>query len=305
MSPFDGTILAIATCQNFGLKGTGRLYIIQTDASGEARLLQQYDFRDGIFDVAWSEIERGALVVGGGDGTVYRINFGDAKTAQITAPLYTHGREISSLDWCPLRQDKFLSTSWDGTIRVSASTDSSLSTTIRGHAGVVNEARWNPRHANLLISVSADRTARLWDDRHQNNSAVSAAAVISPDESLMVQDFLTVDWNKYDEWNIVTGTPSDLLFWDIRALTRGPVNRIPLAHRRAIKRVRYSPWQGNKLASVGFDMSLKLWNLSSLNPRGLSFDHYTEFVTGLDWSNFDRNKLFTCSWDETVRLHKC
>lgn len=301
VSPFDGDILAVAACQNFGLKGSGRLYIIslaRSDPAGEARVLQQFDFRDGIFDVAWSEVDRSGLVVGGGDGKVYRVGLGDGGKAQVA--LYSHGREISSLDWCPHRQDKFLSTSWDGTIHI-ASSNNSVATTISGHAGVVNEARWNPRHANLLISVSADRTARLWDDRHQNGLG---SAVISPDEALMVQDFLTVDWNKYDEWNIVTGTPSDLLFWDIRALARGPVNRIPLAHRRAIKRVRYSPWQGNKLASVGFDMSLRLWDLTALNPRGLAFDHFTEFVTGLDWSLFEKNKLFTCSWDESVRVHK-
>ena len=301
VNPFDGDILAVAACQNFGLKGSGRLYIISMarwDPSGEAQILQHFDFRDGIFDVAWSEVDRNGLVVGGGDGHVYRVNLGGGKPAA----LYCHGKEISSLDWCPLRQDKFLSTSWDGTILIGSSSSSpSGNATIRGHAGVVNEARWNPRHVNLLISVSADRTARLWDDRNQSPSSL---AVISPDESSMVQDFLTVDWNKYDEWNVVTGTPTDLLFWDIRSLARGPVNRIPLAHRRAIKRVRYSPWQGNKLASVGFDMSLRLWDLTALNPRGLGFDHYTEFVTGLDWSNFDRNKLFTCSWDETVRLHK-
>ena len=300
VSPFDGNILAVAASQNFGLKGSGRLYIVslppRTDPPVEGQVLQYFDFRDGIFDVAWSEIDRNSLAVGGGDGKVYRVTLGDVKAPVVS--LYGHNKEISSLDWCPLRQDKFLSTSWDSTIRVSCSNNVNV---IRGHAGVVNEARWSPRHANLLMSVSADRTARLWDDRH---SSAAASAVISPDESLMVQDFLTVDWNKYEEWNVVTGSPSDLLFWDIRSLARGPVNRIPLAHRRAIKRVRFSPWQGNKLASVGFDMSLRLWDLTALNPRGLAFDRYTEFVTGLDWSNFDRNKLFTCSWDETVVLHQ-
>ena len=300
MSPFDGGLLAVAASQNFGLKGSGRLYIIEGEGG---RVLRYFDFRDGIFDVAWSEVDRKGLVVGGGDGKVYRVNLGEGTLPQPPLPtppvaIYGHGKEISSLDWCPLRQDKFLSTSWDKTIQISSSLNNI--STIRGHSGVVNEARWSPRHGNLLISVSADRTARLWDDRHGG----SVSAVITPDEALLVQDFLTVDWNKYEEWNIVTGTPSDLLFWDIRSLARGPVNRIPLAHRRAIKRVRFSPWQGNKLASVGFDMTLRLWDLASLNPRGLSFDHYTEFVTGLDWSNFERNKLFTCSWDETVRFHK-
>lgn len=289
MSPFDGSLLAIAACQNFGLKGSGRLYIVQISGPHqEAQLLRHYDFRDGIFDVAWSEVDRETLVVGGGDGKVYRVGLKTGKAE----PILSHSKEISSLDWCPLRQDKFLSTSWDGTIKLSNSQ------TIRGHAGVVNEARWSPRHANLLMSVSGDKTARLWDDRTLNSTAV-----ITPNESLMVSDFLSLDWNKYEEWNVVTATPSDLFFWDIRNLTRGPVNQIPGAHRRAIKRVRFSPWQGNKLVSVGFDMAVRSWDLTALNPRGPHFDHYTEFATGLDWSNFERNKFFSCSWDETIRSH--
>ena len=118
------------------------------------------------------------------------------------------------------------------------------------------------------MSVSGDRTARLWDDRTTGN----ASAIISPHESLMVSDLLSLDWNKYDEWNVCTATTSDLLFWDLRSLARGPVNRIPGAHRRAIKRVRFSPWQGNRLTSVGFDMSLRSWDLTALNPRGSHFE---------------------------------
>lgn len=241
--------------------------------------------------MAWSEVDRNILIAGGGDGRVHLLNL--ASNQLKTTALYSHVKEISSLDWCPLRQDKFLSTSWDGTIKLSTG-----SQTIRGHVGVVNEARWSPRHVNLLMSVSGDKTARLWDDRTLNSTAV-----ITPHESLMVSDLLSLDWNKYDEWNVVTATPSDLLFWDIRSIARGPVNRIPSAHRRAIKRVRFSPWQGNKLASIGYDMEVRSWDLTALNPRGPHFDHYTEFATGMDWSNFERNKLFSCSWDETVRSH--
>lgn len=285
-------MIAVAASQNFGLKGAGRLFIVKLcGPTQEARLQRHFDFRDGIFDLAWSEVDREGLIVGGGDGKVYRVSLtGKAESVEV---VYSHTKEISCLDWCPLRQDKFLSTSWDGTIKLSSG-----SQTIRGHVGVVNEARWSPRHVNLFMSVSGDKTARLWDDRTLNSTAV-----ITPNESLMVSDFLSLDWNKYEEWNLVTATPSDLFFWDIRSLTRGPVNRIPGAHRRAIKRVRFSPWQGNKLASVGFDMTLRSWDLTALNPRGAHFDHYTEFATGLDWSNFERNKIFSCSWDETIRSH--
>lgn len=299
MNPFDGNLLAVAACQNFGLKGSGRVFILRLcglPSQPEALLVRHYDFKDGVFDLAWSEVNKEALVVGGGDGHIYRLHLQSNKSESQPSPIaHSHSKEISSLDWCPLRQDKFLSTSWDGSIKIC---DKGVTTGIRGHNGAVNEARWSPRHVNLLFSVSGDRTARLWDDR-----TASSTAIITPHESLLVSDFMSVDWNKYEEWNVLTATPSDLLFWDVRALSRGPVNRIPAAHSRAIKRVRFSPWQGNRLASVGFDMTLKTWDLTALNPRGPFFDQFTEFATGLDWSNFERNKIFSCSWDETIRVH--
>ena len=251
-----------------------------------------FDFEnDAIFDLAWSEIDPDVVIVGGGDGRVYQMNVNEMtrnKTMNKTKTIQAHKKEISSLDWCPLRQDKFLSTSWDSTIR------SSTGTIFRGHAGVVNEARWSPRHGNLFMSVSGDKTGRLWDDRSSR-----ASAVISGD-----YEFFSTDWNKYDEWSVVTATtPADLLFWDLRSISRGPVNLIPGAHRRAIKRVRFSPWQGDRLVSVGFDMALRSWDLSALNPRGPHFDQFTEFATGIEWSIFEKNKIFSCSWDETIRVH--
>lgn len=295
MNPFDGNLLAIGASRNFGLKGSGRVFVVQlTGQRGEGNLIGQFDFKDGIFDLAWSEVDRDSLICGGGDGRVYKVKvFVGQETRAVE--LYSHKKEISSFDWCPLRRDKFLSTSWDGTIRIMTS---GVLKVIQGHVGAVNEARWSPRQENLFLSVSGDCTARLWDDRNS-----SSVAVIAPSESLMVPDLLSLDWNKYEEWNVCTASPSDLLFWDLRLLSRGPVNRIPGAHRRAIKRVRFSPWQGNRLASVGFDMSLRSWDLTALNPRGAHYEQYTEFTTGLDWSNFDRNRLFTCSWDESVQCH--
>lgn len=237
--------------------------------------------------MAWSEIDPNVLITGGGDGKVYRVDLKSKRCDEI----YSHGKEISSLDWCPLRNDKFLSSSWDGTIRLSTGT------VFQGHTAVVNEARWNPRTPNLLISVSADRTIRLWDDR----PASRPDALIIPPLGDLSSDYLSVDWNKYEEWTVVSATTTDLLFWDLRSIAKGPIFRIPNAHHRAIKRVRYSPWQANKLASVGFDMALRTWDTASLNPRGCIFEQYTEFVTGLDWSNFEKNLIFTSSWDETIR----
>lgn len=300
-SPFDGSLLAVAAACNFGLKGAGRLYILRlpTGPLATAALLHQIDFRDGLFDCAWSETDPGLLVAGGGDGCIYRIRIKSSDSPPAVETLWQHSREVSSIDWSPLRLDKFLSTSWDGTIRIGCGGRADAGVALSRHSAVVNEARWSPRHANAILSVSADRTIRTWDDRQP--PAAGASIVIAPLDG--VSDVLTCDWNKYEEWTIATASPSDIFTWDLRAVARGPLLRIPGAHRRAIKRLRWSPWSPAHLVSVGFDMTVRFWDAASLNPRGSVFDGYTEFALGLDWSVFERGRFFSCSWDETVRAH--
>lgn len=298
VSPFDGNLLAVAAAQNFGLKGSGRLFILARGGldAGAAQKLAEFDFPDGMFDVAWSEVGGGEeVVVGGGDGRVWRVNWRTGARFSIPA----HSREISSVDWCPHRLDKFCSSGWDN--RIVLVQGGKPVAALNGHSAVVNEARWSPHSPSTLISASADRTVRLWDDRKPGECA---ALIAAPQAALFVSDFLCVDINKYEDWHILAATTSDLLSWDARMLGKGPLRRIPQAHRRAIKRVRWSPWTAHHLATASFDMSVRLWDTRSLNPlAGPAFSGFTEFATGLDWSNFERNVLISCSWDETIREH--
>ena len=291
-------MLAIAAAQNFGLKGSGRLFIISRGGidSGPARLLAHFDFADGLFDVAWSEVGGGEeIIVAGGEGRIWRINWRTGNRLAISA----HVKEVSSLDWCPHRMDKFSSSSWDSKIAVIQG--GQVCSYLSGHGAVVNEARWSPFSPFTLISASADRTVRIWDER---KPSTCTALISTAHSSLIVSDFLSVDWSKYEDWNVATATTNDLLFWDLRMLGKGPSLRIPQAHRRAVKRIRWSPWSSHHVASVSFDMSVRLWDTRSMNPlSGPGFSGFTEFATGLDWSNFEKNLLVSCSWDESIREH--
>jgi peroxin-7 len=65
-SPFYAERLAIGTSSNFGIVGTGRLWILNLQAGVE----RMYDTQDGIFDVAWSEQHNNQLITGCGDGSI-------------------------------------------------------------------------------------------------------------------------------------------------------------------------------------------------------------------------------------------
>jgi len=114
-------------------------------------------------------------------------------------------------------------------------------------------------------------------------------------------ELLTCDWNKYNEFAIVTGSVDKTIkIWDIRRPER-EVGMLK-GHAYAVRRVKCSPHSENVLASVSYDMKVNLWDTLSENPLVHQFDHHTEFVVGLDFNVFIEGRMATCSWDETCHI---
>jgi len=69
-----------------------------------------------LYDVAWSEIHEAHVAGASGDGSVklWDVNL---KDLPIRA-WQEHTRETMSVDWSNLEKERFLSSSWDGSIRI-------------------------------------------------------------------------------------------------------------------------------------------------------------------------------------------
>ena len=75
-------------------------------------------------------------------------------------------------------------------------------------------------------------------------------------------EILSLDWSKYDDHLLVTGSCDNRLhLWDIRMINSA-VNSFE-GHQAAIRRVKFDPYRRDYLASAGYDGYLKLWNLTS------------------------------------------
>lgn len=163
-----------------------------------------------------------------------------------------------------------------------------------GHESVVYEARWHPRQPGLIASVSADCSLRLHDLK-QPSPIVKPLA--HPTE------ILSVDWSKYDDQLLVTAACDNCLrLWDTRMIST-PL-KILQGHQAAVRRVRFDPHRRDRLASTGYDGQVKLWNLASSNS---SINTHTErickeFVYGLEWNLFERDRLAVGAWDRLVRF---
>ena len=59
-------------------------------------------------------------------------------------------------------------------------------------------------------------------------------------------------------------------------------------HQLPVRKIKFSPYHANILASSSYDMSVKVWDCNTQRNIN-SFEHHTEFITGLDFSLFTEN----------------
>ena len=146
----------------------------------------------------------------------------------------------------------------------------------------------------LLATTSQDGTTRIWDH-------VSANLIWEIRGHQPGSEVLTMDWNKYKEFELATaGTDRNIILWDTRNLAH-PMSILGGHHQYAIRRIRYSPFEPNLLASVSYDMSLAVWNSETAGVM-MRYDAHTEFVFGVTWSLFEQGRIATCSWDRSVHV---
>lgn len=89
---------------------------MQADQEGLHTCAGRFDTNDAIYDLAWSEINENQLVVACGDGSLKLFDIG-MKEFPIMI-FHEHNREAFAVAWNPITKDTFISSSWDGTVKI-------------------------------------------------------------------------------------------------------------------------------------------------------------------------------------------
>jgi len=290
-SPFEEGRLAVATAQNFGIIGNGRLHVLQLQPGAGAQEVASFDTADGLYDCCWSEENEHVLLSASGDGSV---KLWDASAPAAANPLRSfeeHTHEVYAVRWNALQRNLFASASWDDSVKLWDVHAPVSVRTFREHSYCVYEVAWSPYHAELFASASGDCSVRVWDLRE------AAATLTIPAHDY---EILTLDWNKYDQNVLVTGSvDKSLRVWDVRAPAR------PLAalagHAYAVRRARCSPHHPSLLCSSSYDMSVCLWDFKAPGGAPLQrWQHHSEFAVGLDMSVLVDGLVASAGWDELV-----
>lgn len=162
-SPFYESQLAVATSQNFGILGNGRVHVLQLNPT--ITEIASFDTADGVYDLCWSESHDSLLIAAVADGSLKIYDLSLPPTSNPIRSLHEHAREAHGVDFNTVRKDSFLSASWDDTVKLWTVDRPTSVRTFKEHGYCVYSAAWNPRHADIFASASGDCTARIWDVR--------------------------------------------------------------------------------------------------------------------------------------------
>lgn len=279
--------------------GRGALFIIDhsfNDRIEPFKLVRSYQWPgDGLLDVTWSELSAHIVWLGTGDGHLLVYDLSDSRQEPIIV-FKGHQKDVYSLDWNQVRTDspKVLTCSWDKSIKVwDALQGNCLMDLTDAHDGIVYSSIWSPRMSETFASVGGDGKLKIWSMAEMRvggrpNLVVNASQT----------ETLSCDWSKYSEWLVAVGSVDGLIHgWDIR-MPEVPVVSLR-GHERAVKKVKFNPFDGNVIGSVSYDLTTRLWNVHD-NRLALTFQNHSEFVYGLDFNCSSNNCIADCGWDQSL-----
>lgn len=281
--------------------------------------MYRFDTQDCLYDTAWSEAHENQILAASGDGSIKLFDI-----ALNEFPIQSwaeHNREVFSVSWNQVAKDTFISSSWDGTIKVWRPELPQSITTIPTHSCTYS-AQFSPHSPSVLSAVSSDSHLRIFDLRtpaSASNHLQLSIPIHSPPRSKMGQpspmgvppsEALTHDWNKYRNSVLAcAGVDRTIRIFDIRAPGAGPTTVLP-GHEYAIRRLAWSPHLSDILLSASYDMTCRVWTdgTAGETPDAMGaakelgrLGRHTEFVTGVDWCMFGAEGwAASCGWDERL-----
>jgi ribosome biogenesis protein YTM1 len=169
-----------------------------------------------------------------------------------------HHGPIHSVAANPTLEHLFITGGSDSNIQMwSTAREANALSAFYGHTDAIQSLLWVDR--DTLVSVSLDRTIRMWDVDHQQPKLILSASngILSAD----VLDNL-----------IVTGHPDRAVrLWDTRVEERHSVVREFKSHKNWVSALQ---WHDREVfASASYDGSVKLWNVGTEIPLSTLFQH--------------------------------
>lgn len=310
----------------FNLTGCGALYVLDhfsEDISNPIKCFRCFYWpHERLLDVTWSHVSDHILWSVSGDGfiQVWDLNsylpVEDPLSDFEPSPdpvrvIKAHQKEINSISWSLIRSENstVLTSSSDKTTKLWDAKSGVLLSTLcpKNGSSEVNSSTWSSLLSSTFASASSDGVLRVWNCKEcpdkANLELKSCSSALN-----------TCDWSKKNSNVLVTGSAlGNIVGWDIRSPS-GPLFVVQ-EHRRAVKKIKFSPHSETVFASVSCDNSTKIFDyskcssnsssaLSSKHPCLLTtFKHHSDSVFGVDFNHSIRDEIVDCGRDSLVYLY--
>ncbi|CAF0812323.1 unnamed protein product [Adineta steineri] len=233
-------------------------------------------------------------------------SFGDfPETWRLRSSLSTgHVADVLDIAWCPPNDRYLASCSIDNHICIYAWPSAVLTTTLRGHTGLVKGLAWDPTGL-LLASQSSDGTVKVWSSTTWKCEQTIKEPFDGCAEST---SFLRLDWSP-DGTMFTTAHAKNNTFPVSACIIRGSstVDAEFVGHRREITCARFLPRilliNGRRrcLLAIGSkDRTLSLWLTSPRQPMCIINDFFASGILDISWYLNEDEGLITlgvCSPD--------
>eukprot|EP01126_Amoeba_proteus_P024191 TRINITY_DN2438_c0_g1_i3.p1 TRINITY_DN2438_c0_g1~~TRINITY_DN2438_c0_g1_i3.p1 ORF type:complete len:182 (-),score=30.43 TRINITY_DN2438_c0_g1_i3:484-1029(-) len=129
---------------------------------------------------------------------------------------------------------------------------------IAAHEKEVYDIAFDPKHTNLFVTVSADRSVRLFDLRDLQSCTVIY------ENSMSKNGFIQVDWNKTDPYYLAAISEDDPVasIFDIRFPTLLAAEL--KGHDASLNSITWAPHSNFHLCTGADDKQALMWDISSL-----------------------------------------
>lgn len=293
-----------------------------------------WDIEQGDCITMQCKVDRSVPLVISPDGTLFAssgykvINLWDTKTSELRRTLSGHKMDIKSIAF---NHDgtRLVSASVDDTSRVWDVDSGESITTLSGHTASVLTANFS-RYGKFVVTAGVDRTARIWDSQTgeliyilKGHRGRVFHARFSQDDKMVAtlsDDRTAKLWRSLDgkllssvELNsrphggtfldgtfyaIASSPENDLRVWDVGAAK--PIATFS-GHKRWIANARISP-DGRRVATPGFDMTARVWDVESQAPFMKLEGHTGSFLVADVAFSTDGSRLISTDGAGTAKI---